>query len=116
MLNPGEETPPLLKENKMANTEVVIDEKIKIRATEPKRWKVILLNDDSTPMDFVMAVLMEIFKHTTETAHDIMLQVHETGSGIAGIYSFEIAEAKAVEATNLARTNGHPLQIKLEEE
>ena len=45
-----------------------------------------------------------------------MLQVHETGSGIAGIYSFEIAEAKAVEATNLARTNSHPLQIKLEEE
>jgi ATP-dependent Clp protease adaptor protein ClpS len=45
-----------------------------------------------------------------------MLQVHEQGSGIAGVYSFEIAEAKAVEATNLARTNGHPLQIKLEEE
>ena len=45
-----------------------------------------------------------------------MLQVHETGSGVAGIYSFEIAEAKAVEATNLARTNGFPLQIKLEEE
>jgi ATP-dependent Clp protease adaptor protein ClpS len=45
-----------------------------------------------------------------------MLEVHETGSGIAGIYSFEIAEAKAVETTNQARTNGHPLQIKLEEE
>jgi len=45
-----------------------------------------------------------------------MLQIHETGSGIAGTYSFEIAEAKAVEATNTARTNGHPLQIKLEEE
>ena len=45
-----------------------------------------------------------------------MIQVHETGSGIAGVYSFEIAEAKAVESTNLARTNGHPLQIKMEEE
>ena len=100
----------------MATTDIQLDEKIKIRATEPRRWKVILLNDDATPMEFVIALLMEIFKHTVESANDIMLQVHETGSGVAGVYSFEIAEAKAVEATNLARTNGHPLQIKLEEE
>ena len=84
--------------------------------SEPKRWKVILLNDDSTPMDFVISMLMEVFKHTADTAKEVMLEVHETGSGIAGIYSFEIAEAKAVETTNQARTNGHPLQIKLEEE
>jgi ATP-dependent Clp protease adaptor protein ClpS len=100
----------------MPSTDIQLDEKIKIRATEPRRWKVILLNDDTTPMEFVISVLIEIFKHTHETASDIMLQVHETGSGVAGIYSFEIAEAKAVEATNLARTNGFPLQIKLEEE
>jgi ATP-dependent Clp protease adaptor protein ClpS len=84
--------------------------------SEPKRWKVILLNDDSTPMDFVISMLMEVFKHSVDTAKEVMLEVHETGSGIAGIYSFEIAEAKAVETTNQARTNGHPLQIKLEEE
>jgi ATP-dependent Clp protease adaptor protein ClpS len=60
--------------------------------------------------------LTEIFKHSREHAADIMLQVHETGSGIAGVYSFEIAEAKAVESTNLARASGFPLQIKLEEE
>jgi ATP-dependent Clp protease adaptor protein ClpS len=100
----------------MASTDIQLDEKIKIRATEPRRWKVILLNDDTTPMEFVIALLMEIFRHTVESANDIMLQVHETGSGVAGVYSFEIAEAKAVEATNLARTNGHALQIKLEEE
>jgi ATP-dependent Clp protease adaptor protein ClpS len=100
----------------MPSTDIQVEEKIKIKATEPKRWKVILLNDDSTPMEFVIAVLMEIFRHTSDSARDIMLQVHETGSGVAGVYSFEIAEAKAVEATNLARTNGHPLQIKLEEE
>ena len=100
----------------MPSTDIQLDEKIKIRATEPKRWKVILLNDDTTPMEFVIALLIEIFKHSQDGARDIMLQVHETGSGIAGIYSFEIAEAKAVEATNLARTNGHALQIKLEEE
>ena len=100
----------------MTTTDIQLDEKIKVVIQEPKRWKVILLNDDSTPMEFVIGVLVEIFKHTTESAQDIMLQVHETGSCVAGVYSFEIAEAKAVEATNLSRTNGHPLQIKLEEE
>jgi len=100
----------------MATTDIQLDEKIKVTISEPKRWKVILLNDDSTPMEFVIGVLIEIFKHTDDTAREIMLDVHETGSGIAGVYSFEIAEAKAVEATNQARTNGHPLQIKLEEE
>jgi ATP-dependent Clp protease adaptor protein ClpS len=100
----------------MATTDIQLDEKIKVTISEPKRWKVILLNDDSTPMEFVIGVLTEIFKHTQDTAREIMLDVHETGSGVAGVYSFEIAEAKAVEATNLARTNGHPLQIKLEEE
>ena len=100
----------------MASTDVVIDEKVKVVISEPKRWKVILLNDDSTPMEFVIGLLVEIFKHSVDAAQDIMLQVHETGSGVAGVYSFEIAEAKAVEATNEARTNNHPLKIKLEEE
>jgi ATP-dependent Clp protease adaptor protein ClpS len=100
----------------MASTDIQLDEKIKVTISEPKRWKVILLNDDSTPMEFVISILTEIFKHTRDSAAEIMLQVHETGSGVAGIYSFEIAEAKAVEATNLSRTNDHPLQIKLEEE
>jgi ATP-dependent Clp protease adaptor protein ClpS len=99
----------------MTTTDIQLDEKIKLTVSEPKRWKVILLNDDSTPMEFVIGILIEIFKHTDATAREIMLQVHEEGSGVAGVYSFEIAEAKAVEATNLARTNGHPLQLKLEE-
>lgn len=100
----------------MPSTDIQLDEKIKVTVSEPKRWKVILLNDDATPMEFVIAILEEVFRHNEEAAKDITLQVHEQGSGIAGIYSFEIAEAKAVEATNLARSNGHPLQIKLEEE
>lgn len=100
----------------MPSTDIQLDEKIKVSVSEPKRWKVILLNDDSTPMEFVISILMEIFRHTPDSAQEIMLTVHETGSGIAGVYSFEIAEAKAVEATNQARSNGFPLQIKLEEE
>jgi len=100
----------------MPSTDIQLDEKIKVTVSEPRQWKVILLNDDSTPMEFVVGLLIEIFKHNNNTANDVMIQVHETGSGIAGVYSFEIAEAKAVESTNLARTNGHPLQIKMEEE
>ena len=100
----------------MPTTEIQIDEKIKQQTQEPKRWKVVLLNDDTTPMDFVISVLTEIFKHTQETAKEITLEIHSTGSGIAGVYSFEIAEVKAVESTQLARSNGFPLQIKMEEE
>ena len=100
----------------MPTSEIQIDDKIKQKIQEPKRWKVVLINDDTTPMDFVVGVLTGIFKHTQETAKDITLEIHNTGSGIAGIYSFEIAEVKAVEATQLARANGFPLQIKMEEE
>jgi len=100
----------------MPTTDIQLDEKIKVTVQEPKQWKVILLNDDTTPIEFVIQLLTQIFRHTELTAKDITLQVHETGSGIAGTYSFEIAEAKAVEATSLARASGFPLQIKLEEE
>ena len=100
----------------MASSDVQLDEKIKQKVSEPKRWKVLLLNDDLTPMDFVISLLTEIFKHTQERAKEITIEVHNEGSGIAGVYSFEIAEAKAVESTNLARSNGFPLQVKMEEE
>jgi ATP-dependent Clp protease adaptor protein ClpS len=97
-------------------SDIQIDEKVKQTAQEPKHWKVILLNDDYTPMDFVIQVLQEIFKHSQDTATNITMQIHNEGSGIAGVYSFEIAEVKAVEATTLARSNGFPLQVKMEEE
>lgn len=100
----------------MPTTDILLDEKIKVNLEEPRNWKVILLNDNHTPMEFVVALLISVFKHTDSSARDIMLNVHETGSGIAGVYSFEIAEAKAVEATQLARANNYPLQIKMEEE
>ena len=100
----------------MPTTEIQIDEKIKQQTQEPKRFKVILLNDDTTPMDFVIGILETIFKHSQETAKEVTLEIHNTGSGVAGVYSFEIAEVKAVESTQLARSNGFPLQIKMEEE
>lgn len=96
------------------STDIKIEEKKKIRVVEPKRWKVIFLNDDQTPVDFVMMALIDIFKHDEDSAHLITMQVHESGSGIAGTYEFEIAEIKAVDTTKLARENGFPLQIKIE--
>lgn len=100
----------------MAGTDIQIDEKIKVKISEPKLWKVIFLNDDHTPMDFVISLLMEVFKHGYQSAHDVTMQVHEQGSGVAGLYNHEIAEAKCVEATNLSRANKFPLQIRMEEE
>jgi ATP-dependent Clp protease adaptor protein ClpS len=94
----------------------IVEKKTKVKFTEPKNWKVILLNDDKTPMDFVVGILKEIFHHTPETATKAMLEIHSTGSGVAGVYTYEIAESKSVETTELARSNGFPLQVKIEEE
>ena len=99
----------------MAANDVVLDKKVKQKIAEPKDWKVVLLNDDTTPMDFVTNVLVEIFNHTPTTAQEIMLNIHNKGSGIAGVYPFEIAESKTVETTTVARSNGFALQVKLEE-
>jgi len=102
----------------MATTDVdvKIDEKIKINVTEPKRYKVIFLNDDKTPIEFVIELLTTVFRHTNETAKDITLKVHNDGSAVVGVYTFEIAEQKGVEATHLARQAGFPLQIKIDPE
>lgn len=100
----------------MTISDVKLDKKVVVRITEPKNWKVIFLNDDHTPMDFVITVLMEIYKHDIEKARAITLEIHEQGKGIAGSYCFEIAEIKLVETINFARANGFPLQARMEEE
>lgn len=95
---------------------IVLDEKIKKISSEPPKYKVIFLNDDGTPVEWVVKVLTDIFKHTNETAEKITLTIHTEGSGIAGIYTYEIAEQKTIEATNASRNHGFPLQIKMEQE
>jgi ATP-dependent Clp protease adaptor protein ClpS len=79
-------------------------------------WKVLFLNDDHTPMEFVMELLTTIFKHTESSAKDITLEIHNTGSAVVGVYSHEIAEQRGIDATQSARLNGHPLQVTIEEE
>lgn len=96
--------------------DVKIDEKIKQIITEPKRYKIIFLNDDKTPIEFVIEVLISIFRHTEATAKDITLAVHTDGSAVVGVYTYEIAEQKTIEATQVCRQHGFPLQIKMEQE
>ena len=98
------------------STEIAIDSKVRVNIEEPRMWKVLLINDDKTPMDFVIELLRNVFRHGEEKAKEITLEVHNTGAGIAGVYSYEIAEHKGVEATAIAKDNGFPLQVKLEEE
>jgi ATP-dependent Clp protease adaptor protein ClpS len=82
----------------------------------PKKYKVILHNDDFTPMDFVVVILMEAFNFGFEKASSIMMQIHEQGKGIAGAYSKEIANMKVKRCNQIARSEGHPLMVTMEAE
>ena len=76
---------------------------------KPHLFKVVLFNDDFTPMDFVVKVLMTFFNHNQERATSIMLQVHKQGKGICGVYTYDIAETKVAQVNNYARSSEHPL-------
>ncbi|MEE9445593.1 MAG: ATP-dependent Clp protease adapter ClpS [Cocleimonas sp.] len=83
---------------------------------EPKRYKVILVNDDFTPMEFVVEILSIFFNLDEETATRIMLNVHEKGKGVCGLFSKDIAETKVVMVNEFARENEHPLLCTMEQE
>lgn len=80
----------------------------------PDRYNVVILNDDYTPMDFVIKLLIEIFNKSIEQAQEITMQIHEKGKGIAGSYNQEIGEQKVSEVTLVSRHHGHPLKSLLE--
>ena len=86
------------------------------RTKKPSMYKVIMLNDDYTPMEFVVYVLQRFFSMSNGQATAIMLNVHQRGVGICGVYSFEVAEAKATQVMDHARQNEHPLQLQIEKE
>jgi ATP-dependent Clp protease adaptor protein ClpS len=98
------------------SADVKLDEKIVVSIQPPKLWKVIFLNDDKTPMEFVIELLTTIFKHTLDNAKNLTLEIHNTGSAVVGIYTHEIAEQRGIDATEIARLNGHPLQVTLEQD
>ncbi len=97
------------------STETVEKTSTKIQLKPVKMWKVVFLNDDYTPMDFVVAVLMRFYKKTEEEAEQIAGAIHNQGRGVAGIFTQEIAEQKAHDTIKVSRHNGHPLMAAAEE-
>ncbi len=83
---------------------------------EPERYKVLLLNDDYSSMDFVIDILMTIFHKSYAESEKIMLEVHKKNRGVCGVYSHEIAETKVAQVTKIAREQGFPLKAIMEEE
>ena len=88
----------------------------KVETKKPSLYRVLMLNDDYTPMEFVVMVLQRFFGHNNEAAQQIMLHVHQRGVGVCGVYTYEVAEAKAAQVMTFARKNEHPLQLQLEKE
>jgi ATP-dependent Clp protease adaptor protein ClpS len=86
------------------------------KTKKPSLYKVLLLNDDYTPMDFVIHILEKIFGKTQEDAVEIMLHVHRHGVGICGLFTFEVAETKVTQVIEFARRHQHPLQCTMEKE
>ena len=81
---------------------------------KPALYRVIMLNDDYTPMEFVVLILQRFFGHNSQTAHKIMLHVHQKGIGICGTFTYEVAESKCKAVIDLAKKNEHPLQCTME--
>ena len=101
-------------------TDTIIEKKTTTTTTrkvkEPSKYKVIVCNDDVTPVEFVVAMLVTVFNHEERRALNLTLTVHNKGSAVAGVYSYEIAEQKVLDATNMAQLNGYPLVVKMEAE
>jgi len=86
------------------------------KTKRPSLYKVLLLNDDYTPQEFVVWLLQSIFKKDPEDAVQIMLHVHQNGVGVCGVYTYEVAETKVAQVMELSRRNQHPLQCTMERE
>ena len=93
-----------------------VKERADQQTKEPSKYKVVLLNDDYTTMEFVIHVLESVFQKSPAEAYRIMMQVHVKGRGVCGAYTYEIAETKADTVTSMAREAGFPLRASLEEE
>lgn len=88
----------------------------RIKTKKPSLYRVLLLNDDYTPMEFVVFILERFFNRSREQATRIMLHVHQKGVGLCGVYTYEVAETKVAQVLDLARRHEHPLQCVMEKE
>lgn len=90
--------------------------KVRPKTQKPAMYRVLLLNDDYTPMEFVVHVLERFFNKSREAATEIMLHVHHRGVGVCGVYTYEVAETKVAQVIDFARRHQHPLQCTMEKE
>jgi len=95
-------------------TERGVATKTRPKTKKPSMYRVLLMNDDYTPMEFVVSVLISIFNKTQEEATQVMLNVHQNGIGVCGVYTFEVAETKVAQVMDAAKRSQHPLQCTLE--
>ena len=100
----------------MSNTVTKPRTKVKPKVERPKLYKVILLNDDYTPREFVVTVLKAVFRMSEEEAHRVMLTAHQLGVCVVAVYTKDVAESKAEEATEAGKANGFPLTFTTERE
>ena len=100
----------------MAKEQSGLKERQRIDLKEPRRYKVIIYNDDFTTMEFVVMILKQVFFKSEEEAQALMLQVHHSDKAVVGIYSYDIAVSKANKATSMARVQGYPLRLTVEKE
>ena len=100
----------------MGKEQSQLKERQRIDIKEPRRYKVIIYNDDFTTMEFVVMILIQVFFKSEEEAQALMLQVHHSDKAVVGIYSYDIAVSKANKATSMAREQGYPLRLTVEQE
>ena len=100
----------------MSNEQSHIKERQKTILKEPRRYKVIIYNDDFTTMEFVVTILVQVFLKSEDEAQTLMLQVHHSDKAVVGIYSYDIAISKVAKATKMAREEGFPLRLTYEPE
>lgn len=101
---------PVVRPDDGRGGEAVVLERRPQKTKPPQMYQVVLLNDDYTPMEFVVVVIQEFFSKDRETATQIMLKIHLDGKGVCGVFSKDIAATKVDQVTEAARKNGHPLQ------
>ena len=100
----------------MAKEQTTVRERLRTELREPRRYKVIIYNDDFTTMDFVVHVLESVFFKSAEEAETLMLNVHNHGSAVVGIYSYDVAQSKVRKATMMAREENFPLRLECKPE
>jgi ATP-dependent Clp protease adaptor protein ClpS len=116
MTNPDDHDPNDDDANGNDRTNIGVLTQTKPKTQKPSLYKVLMMNDDYTPMEFVIHVLQRFFKMSIEDATQVMLHVHQRGVGVCGIFTYEVAETKVSQVMDFAKKHQHPLQCTMEKE